>query len=313
MKKINSQILYDAFIQKFDVVGIIETKNYQIEAQKRYQNFIDIKKPTMIVVGLSYPYRVLKHTHTHLVPSFYTFGKDYHSVLKRRMEEVLKPLDIEYETNVDNHPYDERLAATLAGIGYFGKNQLIINQTLGSYFFLGLVFLDVEIESEIILEVNDDCGSCHICLDACPTKALSEDGYEIEKCMSFYNQAKKVLTKDEMDHNYSLFGCDICQIVCPKNIHKGKKVHPEFELNGKEMVSIVDLFTDSDAVFHKKYDQMSYFWKGKTILMRNALVLLRRMKNNQYNDLIKQSRRTKRALWYEETAELITIELEEIS
>lgn len=303
MTHIKSKVLYNAFKEQFDIVGIIKTENYLKASHSLQKKHLEIPYQTMVVVGLSYPFRVLKHTKTHLIPSFYTFGSDYHEVLKSRMKNVMKHFDFDYELNVDNHPHDERLAATLAGIGFFGKNQLIINQDIGSYFFIGIVFVDVKIDDEIILEVQDDCGTCRICIDACPTKALSEQGYHMDLCMSYYNQSKKVLTKDEMNHNYSLFGCDICQMVCPKNIHKGKVIHPEFELNGKEMVSIVDLFLDSDSVFNSKYNHMSYLWKGKTILMRNALALMRRHQNYDFMDLIKQSRTNKRASWYEETLE----------
>jgi len=313
MTTIKSHVLYDAFKKQFDIVGIIETSTYLKALKQLNKDVNPINYETMIVVGLSYPYRVIKHTKTHLIPSFYTFGSDYHQVLKNRMEEVLKHFEFNYELNVDNHPHDERLAATLSGLGFFGKNQLIINQTYGSYIFLGIAFLDVTVDHEMVLEVTDDCGSCRICIDACPTNALSETSYDMASCMSYYNQSKKVLTKDEMDHNYSLFGCDICQMVCPKNIKKGKIVHPEFEFNGKEKVSIIDLFHDSDQAFMKKYEHMSYLWKGKTILMRNALVLLRRHKNIDFIELIRQSRATKRATWYEETADQITLELEEFS
>lgn len=308
--RMTSQALYDAFSKKFDLIGIIETKSYQDEALKLNKITPPSNYETMVVVGLSYPYRVIKHTKTHLVPSFYTFGNDYHRVLKKRMEEVVTHIGVDYELNVDNHPYDERLAATLAGLGFFGKNQLIINEKLGSYFFLGIVFLDLKIDREWRLEVKDDCGDCRLCIDACPVQALDNHMFHIDRCISAYNQSKRVLTNEEMDKNYILFGCDICQMVCPKNLNKGKIIHEEFELNGKEMVSIMDLFSDSDKVFIDKYQNMSYLWKGKTILMRNALMLIRKQKNIDFLDLIKQSRLTKRADWYEETCHQVIDELE---
>lgn len=299
------------FQSKFDLVGIISTKRYLDAAKKMHKNVIEETYPTMVVLGLSYPKRILKHTETHLVPSFYTFGKDYHLVLKERMASVLKDLDIEYRLGVDNHNHDERLAATLAGIGYFAKNQLIINETLGSYFFLGLVFLNTTIEHEITLEVNTDCGTCRKCLDACPTGALSDMGYQMDLCMSHYNQSKRVLTDTEMNANYSLFGCDICQMVCPKNSIVKSINHPEFELSGKEMVSIIDLFTLSDKQFKDTYSDMPYLWKGKTVLMRNALLVLKRLKNTRYNDLIEQSRSKYPMLWYQDTVDRVLRDLKE--
>jgi epoxyqueuosine reductase len=95
-----------------------------------------------------------------------------------------------------------------------------------------MVFIDTEIDQEIINKVNDDCGDCVKCLQACPTKAITELGFEKDKCISYYNQAKRNLDELEATANYALFGCDICQLVCPKNNNMGKIMHPEFELNG---------------------------------------------------------------------------------
>lgn len=270
----NAHQLKKYFDTQFDVVGIIRSSRYIEEASKMGKTVPPVKYPTMVVVGLAYPRRTIPQTKTHLVASFYTFGQDYHTVLKNRIKLVMDQLPYAYESGVDNHPHHERLAATLAGVGYFAKNQLIINEKYGSYLFLGIVFIDVELNDEFILPINDSCGNCRKCIDACPVGALSENGYEIDKCISYYNQAKRILSEKEIKANYCLFGCDICQMVCPKNAGKVNPTHPEFELTGKEAVSIVDLFTLSEKQFKQKYEGMSYLWKGKTILMRNALMVI---------------------------------------
>lgn len=308
----NSSHLYNAFSKKFDVVGIISTKHYLEEAKKMKKDLPNEDYQTMVVLGLAYPYRPMKQSKTHLTSSFYTYGSDYHTVLKLRITEVMEELKYPYKLGVDNHPHDERLAAVLAGIGFYGKNQLIINHEYGSYLFLGVVFIDCTIEEAFILEIDDDCGSCRKCIDACPTHALDENFYDVNQCISYFNQSKHVLNNQEIQANYALFGCDICQMVCPKNINKGKKVHPEFQLSGKEMVSIMDLFIDSEKEFGNKYSNMSYLWKGKTILMRNALTLLLRQKNISYNSLIKDSIEKNVASWYKETAVEILKRLEVI-
>lgn len=276
----NAHQLKKYFDAQFDAVGIIRTSRYIEEAEKMGKVVPPVKYPTMVVVGLAYPRRTIPQTKTHLVASFYTFGQDYHTVLKNRIKFVMEQLPYAYEAGVDNHPHHERLAATLAGVGYFAKNQLIINEKYGSYLFLGIVFIDVELNEEYILPFNDSCGTCSKCIDACPVGALSENGYEMDKCISYYNQSKRILTEKEIKANYCLFGCDICQMVCPKNSGKVNPTHPEFELTGKEAVSIVDLFTLSEKQFRQKYEGMSYLWKGKTILMRNALTLVRNSKVN---------------------------------
>lgn len=301
--------LHELFSKSFDVVGIIKTKRYLEEAKKMNRNIPYETYPTLVVLGLAYPYRRMISTKTHLAPSFYTFGSDYHQVLKKRIENVMQTLNINYRMGVDNHPHDERLAAVLSGVGFFGKNQLIIHKNYGSYLFLGMVFMDIELDHEVILEIDDDCGTCTKCIDSCPTHALEENTYHMDQCMSFFNQEKRILTEKEIQANYSLFGCDICQMVCPKNIKKGEKIHPEFELSGKEMVSIADLFAMSEKEFKQKYHEMSYLWKGKTILMRNAATLLLRQKNHSYNDLLEQSLTKHDMPWYQVTVSYIVSQL----
>ena len=298
----NAKNLYDTFKQQFDVVGVIKSSTYFDLAIKHTPNTPKPKYPTMVVVALAYPKRILHHEKEYLIPSFYTFGSDYHLTLKNRMLKALLNLNINYELMVDNHPHNERAAAVAAGIGFFGKNQLIINKDFGSYMFLGIVFVDQDIDEEIIQVVNDDCGDCVKCLQACPTKAIDESGFKVDQCISHFNQTKKDLTEKEIKANYLLFGCDICQTVCPKNLNKGKIIHPEFELNGKEKVSIIDLFKLSEQQFNNKYAGMSYLWKGKTVLMRNALLLMIKYKLKDYNDLIFSSINQSKPGWYNKLA-----------
>ncbi len=299
------QTLAELFERSFDLVGVIRADRYMSEAAKSQKAIPNPPYPAMVVLGLAYPKRELNHSKTHLVPSFYTFGNDYHLILHNRIDNVMKDLPYAYWAGVDNHQHDERLAARLAGLGFFGKNQLIINEIYGSYIFLAIAFVDVSLESEHILGVNDGCGGCSVCIKACPANALSEQGYEQERCISHFNQSKQPLTDREIRLNHSLFGCDVCQVVCPKNKEKGKLTHPEFKSSGKEKVAVDDLFKLSNSAFNDKYGDMAYAWRGKTILMRNALTLLLKQKNPQYNDLIEQSIKTHQASWYVKTAKKI--------
>jgi epoxyqueuosine reductase len=304
--------LYSSFLKEFDLVGIIKTKRYILEASNLNLDINDIKFPTIIALGLNYPKRNIKSNKDEVVGSIYTFGQDYHQVLKNKINKVMENYNIKYELGVDNHPHNERLIAKLSGIGYFAKNQLIINSTYGSFLFLGIVMLDIEIKDEIILDSFDSCGDCRICLDACPTKALSDNGYDVTKCISYYNQEKIVLSDNQIKNNYSLFGCDICQLVCPKNINVIEKNHPEFSLSGKETVKIIDLFKLSDKDFRLKYNNMAYLWKGKTILLRNALTILLRQKNTSFNEEIRSSINKYQAPWYKITAKNILDKLDKI-
>jgi epoxyqueuosine reductase len=304
--------LRSKFEEQFDLVGIIHSERYFEQMRIKEKDVPYEPYKTMVVLGLAYPKRSLKHSKTHLVPSFYTFGKDYHLVLKAKIEKVMSDLSINYTYGVDNHPHDERTAAVLAGLGYFAKNQLIINKMYGSYFFLGIVWLDLTFEKEIILKVDDDCGTCQKCIQACPVKALEQGQYDMSRCMSYYNQMKMELTAEQIKANYTLFGCDICQLVCPKNVNIESKIHPEFLSIDKAYVSIEDLFTLSNKEFLKKYDEMAYLWKGKTVLMRNALMVMLRQKNKQHINLIEKSINHQKSEWYIKTAIYVLSELRKL-
>jgi epoxyqueuosine reductase len=306
---LNRDELLNAFEDRFDLVGLISSDRYFSVSKDKGLKLKKHDFPSIIVLGLSYPKRLMKSDQEKAYASFYTFGQDYHTVMQNRIHEVMKNFNCQYSANVDNHPYDERLAAEIAGLGFKGKNQLVINSEYGSYLFLGMVFIDVVFQNEVILNIDNGCGDCSICIDACPTKALSEQGYEIEKCISAFNQTKKSFSAEEIKVNYCLFGCDICQMVCPKNVSIKSKVHPEFQLSGKEGVRFFDLFTSSEKEFRAKYNDMAYLWKGKTILMRNGLTILRRQKNSHYNDLIESSLKTNKASWYQETAKIVLQDL----
>jgi epoxyqueuosine reductase len=304
--------LKSKFQDQFDLVGIIHSKRYFEAMRLKEKDVPYTPYETMVVLGLAYPKRLLRHSKTHLVPSFYTFGKDYHLVLKAKIEKVMSKISLPYRCGVDNHPHDERTAAILSGLGYFANNQLIINKKYGSYFFLGIVWIDMSIEHEVILEIDDDCGTCKKCIEACPVNALEIGQFHIERCMSYYNQMKKELSIEQVKANYCLFGCDICQLVCPKNVSIDTKIHPEFLNIDKAYVSIVDLFTLSNKQFSEKYNEMAYLWKGKTVLMRNALMVLLRQKNTDYLDLIEQSIQKHESAWYKKTALYVLDELKKL-
>jgi len=291
--------------KEFDLVGIISSSLYQEELYKLTKKSVDMPYETLAVVAYSYPKRILKHSSTYLVPSMYTFGRDYHLILKEKMDKALENTNLSYQCFVDNHEYHERLAAELAGIGYTGKNQLLITKDYGSFVFLGLIFVDLPYAHPNIHFHMDSCGDCHKCIDACPTSALSEEGYLVDRCLSAVNQSKKVLSIDEINKNYLLFGCDICQMVCPKNKEILSLNHFEFEYSGKEQVSIDDLFDLSENEFKNKYRDMAYLWRGKTILLRNALTLLLRNNNQSYNDKIEESIHKYSVPWYQDTAKYV--------
>lgn len=298
-------MVYERLKEAFDFVGVIDSDRY---LKKRFDvNLIGYE--SIFVVGLGYPNAYLKHEKDRLTASMYTYGYDYHDVMKTLMHESLKELDIDYKALVDNHTINERKCLEMTGLAFHGKNNLMINKELGSYFFIGLV-LTKEKYPEVIVENNDSCGDCTICIKACPVGALN-DGFNWDQCISGYNQEKRSLTDYEIEKNSLLLGCDICQRVCPYNKGVNSTRVDDFKAKPTAYVLIEDLFDLSNREFLEKYGKHAYTWKGKTILLRNALTILLKQKNTQYNEKIKKSvDDPKYPDWYKKDAVNILSKLE---
>jgi epoxyqueuosine reductase len=167
----------------------------------------------------------------------YAFGEDYHFVLKRKLKDLLGFIrDQAGEVNgrcfVDSAPVMERDWAKRTGLGWTGKNTLLINPKAGSYFFLAELILDLELPPD--QPMKDYCGTCRRCIDACPTAAISPDGYLLDasRCISYLTIELRDKTlpdefRDEMDN--WMFGCDVCQEVCPWNRFSSPHNEPAFE------------------------------------------------------------------------------------
>lgn len=300
-------MVYEKLKEAFDFVGTIDVDRY---LKFKFDATL-VGYESIFVVGLGYPNKYLKHEKDKLTASMYAYGYDYHDVMKEMMHEALRGLDIKYLALVDNHTISERKCLEMTGLAFYGKNNLMINEAFGSYFFIGLV-VTKEKFPELIVENKLSCGDCTICIKACPVKALNE-GFDWDKCISGYNQEKRSLTDYEIDKNTLLLGCDICQRVCPYNKGVNSDRVEAFREKTTSYVMINDLFELSNKQFLSKYGKHAYAWKGKTILLRNALTILLRQKNTEYNDKIKASiLDDKYPDWYKEDAKNILKKLENL-
>ena len=146
----------------------------------------------------------------------YTWRDEY-TVLRERLDELGRRLGGTYRVLVDDNDHVDRAAAVRAGIAFFGKNTMAITRRHGSWVVLGVVVTDVAIDPSPPLEL--DCGECRLCIDACPTGALDEPGVlEATKCLSYWTQAPASIPEPyRHELGASVYGCDVCQDVCPWN------------------------------------------------------------------------------------------------
>lgn len=189
------------------------------------------------VVSLLYNYHNPQKAKDSTAPkiSQYAYGKDYHFVIKDKLKALLETLNEEIgEINgrvfVDSAPVLEKAWAKKSGLGWVGKNSNLITKQSGSYFFLAELILDLELEPDG--PIKDYCGTCTRCVDACPTDAISNYEVDGSKCISYFTiELKDEILPKSMKGKFEnwMFGCDICQEVCPWNRFSKKHQEPAFE------------------------------------------------------------------------------------
>ena len=213
-------------------------KNMNGEMSYMERNFDMRLDPTKIVEGaksvisLTYNYYSEKNgENSNFKISKYAYGNDYHFVIKNKLKDLFEYIkektgDINGRVFVDSAPVLERAWAKKSGLGWIGKNTNLISKKNGSFFFICEIILDLELDYDHI--ETDHCGSCTACIDACPTNAIVEP-YVVDgsRCISYYTIELKNNIPDYAKNTYDdwIFGCDICQDVCPWN--RFSKPHKE--------------------------------------------------------------------------------------
>ncbi len=151
------------------------------------------------------------------------YGRDYHKVMKKKMKRLFERIKEEFPQLEgryfsDSAPVLERVWAVRAGLGWIGKNNLLINKKLGSYFFIGELIINAEFDEYDMFYGTSHCGNCTRCIDACPTGALSPYELNAEMCISYDTIELKDSAKSKLTSTHGwIFGCDICQDACPWN------------------------------------------------------------------------------------------------
>jgi len=203
--------------------------------------------------------------------SRYALGNDYHSEMRNRLHIIAKKInneikDFKYRAFVDSAPVLEKAIAQKAGLGWIGKNTLLINKKNGSYFFLGEIYTNVDFETDEKSESY--CGDCNKCITTCPTNAIiAPHVLDAKKCIAYLTiELKGTIPKEYRDSiGNRVFGCDDCQIVCPWNRFSSETKIEEFSHNNKlDSASLISLFNWSEKEFKENtkntpINRISYF------------------------------------------------------
>lgn len=198
--------------------------------------------PTLLVDGAKSVISLLLNyypSETQLDPeapklSKYAYGEDYHFIIKRKLKELQEFItenigEVGGRAFVDSAPVMDKAWAAKSGLGWIGKNSNLLSKQLGSFFFVAELIVDIDLEYDAV--VNDFCGTCTKCIDACPTDAITEP-YVVDgsKCISYFTIELKEEIPNEVAGKFNdwMFGCDICQDVCPWNRFSKPHTEPAF-------------------------------------------------------------------------------------
>ncbi len=248
--------------------GIIEYQKYlEYIGQKGPKKYKEMKSLIVFI----YPFSNTKIKGKYL-PAKFAYGKDYHKEVKSLIEEAIKDLKLtNYEIKVDVSSLKEKTCAYLAGLGLIGSNSLLINEKYGSYLAIGIVITDQEF-NEYDEPIEDDyCKDCNRCIKACPNQALSDNSLDKGKCLSYLNQSKST-DYPLFDKMKYLYGCDICQDVCPYNKIEDYGL-ASFLIDDEAYLDLSELRSLSEEEYLKKYQDKTFNWIGYLPMVRNLLVL----------------------------------------
>ena len=204
----------------------------------------------------------------------YTWHDGY-AVLRERLDELGRRLGGEYCVFVDANQHVDREAAARSGVGFYGKNTMLITRRHGSWVVLGTLVTTALVDTTAPLDL--DCGSCTLCIEACPTGALDDPGVvDSTKCLSYWTQAPAAIPEEyRVELGAQVYGCDICQDVCPWNrgIEK-RRAGDSLQADAEPHVALADWLQGDGASLTQAYDRLYVPKNDARYLRRNALVAL---------------------------------------
>ncbi|SDO67430.1 epoxyqueuosine reductase [Paenibacillus sp. yr247] len=261
------------------------------DIEKRVHPELSFDSPQSIIsIAVAYPSKL--HNPPRSEPGAYrgiisrsSWGSDYHDVLRDRLAKLEAFIaervpDARLQSMVDTGALVDRAVAERAGIGWTGKNCAVITPEWGSWVYLGEIITNIPFTPDT--SIMDQCGDCTICIDACPTGALVGPGQlNSSRCISFITQTKGYVDDEfKLKIGNRLYGCDTCQIVCPKNKGMNWTHQPELEPDPvKVKPLLIPLLTMTNKDFKEQYGRIAASWRGKKPIQRNAIIALGNFKD----------------------------------
>ncbi len=260
-------------------------KGFHGEMQYMENHFDKRTNPTLLVEGAKsvisvlyeyYPEEELPTENNYKI-SKYAYGQDYHDVMKKMLYGAVAEMEkiygtFTYRAFVDSAPVMDKVWAKKSGLGWIGKNTCLINRHLGSFFFIGHLIVDFELDYDKAID-KEYCGKCTRCIDACPTKAIVAPGkLDAKKCLSYLTieYRGEAFPKDYKEQaNDWIYGCDICQDVCPWN--RSKKIQPNTGIRAHD-----ELYSMTKVKWHKLTQEEFSTLFRKTAVKRTKYIGLSR-------------------------------------
>lgn len=238
---------------------------------------LTMKNAKSIIVCL-FPYITKESKRSNL--SNYTYSKDYHLIVKEKLEKIGQFLNekidnFEYQAHVDTGPLVDRYLGYRAGLGFFGINAHLINDDYGTYFFIGYIINNFPFEHDKPLDKT--CFQCMKCKYECPGNIILGN-FDINplRCRSFITQKKRdidEIDKDIIKKDNILFGCDICQLVCPHNDGIKETNIKEFKQDLIHKLDYDEIKDMSNKGFKRKYGDRAFAWRGRKVIKRNYEII----------------------------------------
>ena len=267
------------------------TKDFMLEhgdKRRNTDNLVPTNK-SIIVCALNYLPKARHNEHI----SYFVSGRDYHKVMKSKLHKLAKKIiaeygDFNYRCFVDSAPVLEKALALKAGVGWQGKNSLILNKH-GSRFILGEIFTDLDLTFDQPLK--DQCGGCSKCIDSCPTKAIiAPHKIDARRCIAYLTIEHKGSIPEELRPlmGTHIYGCDVCQDVCPWNKGAEPTAEADFQPRQKlDQATLTEMFGWSEDEYLKNTEGSAIRRLGYERWLRNIAVALGNYKDAKTPEIIK--------------------------